>query len=885
MLGKQIISCLKVNLENNYKGIEMRKFATLFFALFTILGIAKAQQNNYEQDYFKTLIGSNTRFITNLGGQWDRSIDDGDSWQTVTLPYSEKYNNKVIFKRDFRIDKSVLNKYAWHLYFAGVDDQIEIEVNGQNIGKYSGGLTPFWVKIPSKILSADAVNKIELRVSALPTTSTLKKYMQFAPKSSYGVIRDIALIGSPRVWVSGLSFQTHTKAENNNFDTKIEALISTYEIDKAVFADSGAPQTSLNRSQLKVQAVIRNIGTREIISQDAEQNFEVNAEKTAPLVFNLNTNTASLWAIENPHLYEIAVKITRNGSLIDELTMPMGFKSLKFGLMNGIKSIALNNQPFQVKAVDYIEDFGDNGKTIYRERMEEDIKLIKTLGANTVRFKYNLPHPYFMRLCEKYGLMVLIEVPAYEIPKKYLRDDDIIVRMKNLAERIKLYYASSPALLAVGVASGMQEGCPEFDDYQTYLKSSLSGFIKIPLFKTVKFGAKTINSDGYDFIVLQADNPRRGIEYFKSEMTRLAGISGAKPIIANFGLPIQPDNNNGYSDLYSLESQARYLRDCYRMAQEVQSAGSIMYSFNDYSLNSPLMILLSGDLYKCHSGLVDSWRRQRLAYSAVQALFNDEKDPLISAGKYSEDIPLSFFGIGFIIAGVLFFQLNRYRRFREYFVRSLLRPYNFYADIRDQRILSTVHSIALGGLISLAFGMTISSLLFFYRKDILLQYWAQIFIDSPSIKEMLYRLIWNPELSMLFFAVVFYIKMLLIALLLKAIAFLVRARIFYSDTFAIGIWASIPLLALLPFAIAAIRALNMTTVYAYFLIFITAVLMIWSFLRILKSTAVVFDSRPTKIYIIGFSTVIVVLVGFFLMNNPQNSLLASAQYFFAVLWH
>ena len=63
--------------------------------------------------------------------------------------------------------------------------------------------------------------------------------------------------------------------------------------------------------------------------------------------------------------------------------------------------------------------------------MEEDIKIIKDMGFNGVRFADSVPHPYYLKLCESYGLIAFIEIPLNSIPKSLTSDKNFTARSKN----------------------------------------------------------------------------------------------------------------------------------------------------------------------------------------------------------------------------------------------------------------------------------------------------------------------------------------------------------------------------------------------------------------------------------------------------------------------
>lgn len=134
--------------------------------------------------------------------------------------------------------------------------------------------------------------------------------------------------------------------------------------------------------------------------------------------------------------------------------------------------------------------------------------------------------------------------------------------------------------------------------------------------------------------------------------------------------------------------------------------------------------------YICTAGLLDAWRQPRVGFDMYKALINEEKEPLLQARNFTDSTSSLFLGTGIVLALILMLMVNRSRRFREYFIRSLVRPYNFYADIRDQRILSTKQTAGLGIVIAAGSSLILASTLYYLRTDARMEYLMHLFISD-----------------------------------------------------------------------------------------------------------------------------------------------------------
>ena len=87
------------------------------------------------------------------------------------------------------------------------------------------------------------------------------------------------------------------------------------------------------------------------------------------------------------------------------------------------------------------------------EKFDEDIRLIKNTGFNAVRIAKILPHPYYLALCEKYGLMVFIEIPIVMLPEKISQDPIFVERCRYFISSYFSAYEKYSAVVAVGLGS------------------------------------------------------------------------------------------------------------------------------------------------------------------------------------------------------------------------------------------------------------------------------------------------------------------------------------------------------------------------------------------------------------------------------------------------
>ncbi len=339
-----------------------------------------------------------------------------------------------------------------------------------------------------------------------------------------------------------------------------------------------------------------------------------------------------------------------------------------------------------------------------------------------------------------------------------------------------------------------------------------------------------------------------------------AQLAGAKPLVLlGFGKLVRVGNQSGYSDPTSTQSQAKFLSDVYMILERSGIAGGIYWAYNDYRTDRPLLTVNNADQYIASCGLVTLGREVRIAGKTLGALYTDQRPPDIAIGEYNAPSTVLFIIIGIACAIAFLLLINNSRRFRENVFRALLRPYNFYADIRDQRILSTVQTTVLGGVIAVTFAVIFSSLCYYYRMDEAFDFVLGALLPSDGLKELIDYVIWRPPLSVIAFTLFFFLLLVIVTLLIRFGSVFVRNKIFFNDAYTISIWGALPVLLLIPLGMILTRLLVLPSAGILAFMVVLAILL-WLLYRVLRGTAVIYDVRSSRVYLYAIGGMVVLVV-------------------------
>jgi beta-galactosidase len=519
------------------------------------------------------------------------------------------------------------------------------------------------------------------------------------------------------------------------------------------------------------------------------------------------------------------------------------------------------------KGVVYLEDSEQFGASLSYDMMRQDMQAIKDMGVNVIRFADGVPHPYLLYLCDELGLMAWIDASIGTPPSSLFSDEGYVRRsldrLRFTIEEggvhtcVTAYGISAPVsgsddgtLKALGRMRALIDSL----DYRPFYCSSHDWSQQL---------RKLVDIAGFSTFDLEADKVRTMIASVRED------LAGALPLVVlSYGKFVQLGNHNGYSDPISIEAQAKYISDVYSVLQQA-GVGGIFWSFNDYRTDRPILTVNNDQQYLATSGLFGLDREQRQGAQMLGNLYTDQKTPDVLIGDYSPPSTVLFIIVGIVCAFVFLLLINNSRRFRENVSRALLRPFNFFADIRDQRILSSVQTTMLGVVIAATFAVIIASLAYYYRMNEAFDTITGTMIASDGLKELLNYITWRPALSVLVFTVLFFLLLMFVAVVIRLCAVFVRNRIFFTDAYSIAVWAALPMLLLIPIAMSLYRILEAPgTSTAVFILMI--VVLLWLLYRVLRGMSVVFDIRPTSVY--GYAVLgIVVFMALLYVTSGSTS--------------
>ena len=270
------------------------------------------------------------------------------------------------------------------LDFQGIMLVGDVYLNGQRVGGTDYGYLGFDIDL-SKLLKWGQVNEIIVKAdTGKPNNS--RWY------TGGGLFRDVNLIVTDK----NLYFPRHPLFIRtvNNKEIKIRANILNLQKTK--------------KPQIPVEVKILNTEGKVVTQQKSDLHFNAkwrDREYELPSIFLEN---AKLWSPDSPYLYTAEVTLYDNeGNIADQIREPFGIRTIE---MNPEKGLLVNGKKVLLKGYANHHTLGALGAAAYPRAIEKRLKLMKEFGMNHIRTSHNPYSEDFLKLCDKYGILVVDEL-------------------------------------------------------------------------------------------------------------------------------------------------------------------------------------------------------------------------------------------------------------------------------------------------------------------------------------------------------------------------------------------------------------------------------------------------------------------------------------------
>lgn len=347
--------------------------------------------------------------------------EEKDAVKVVAPSCWENYPDTITYRGRACYERSFVGNGNLRLEFKGVSHTAEVYLDGEKIAAHYNAYTPFSAVVKDVLPG-------QHRLKVIADNSFGEQSALHVPNDyqSYGgITRPVVLEELNDIYISRLHFTPVCKdgVWHAGLDIRLQNL------SKEPFF--GSLELYLEDRPL-LTIPVQAAGNEELSCQ-AE---DVCCRQVEP------------WCPENPALYMLsAVLKDSSGREVDDLIDRVGFREVH---IKG-KDILLNGQKLRIKGFCRHEDHPQFGCAIPLAAMQQDLLLMKDMGANSVRTSHYPNDEIFLDLCDETGMLVWEENHARGLSEEKMRNPNFERQCEDcIREMIEAHY-NHPSIYIWGI--------------------------------------------------------------------------------------------------------------------------------------------------------------------------------------------------------------------------------------------------------------------------------------------------------------------------------------------------------------------------------------------------------------------------------------------------
>ena len=302
----------------------------------------------------------------------------------VTLPHTwnakdgqdggnDYYRGTCLYTKAFAAPAHSDSEEVW-LEFEGVAMTAVVTLNGQELARHEGGYATFRVNLTPALAAQNTLTV------AVDNGKNRTVYPQKADFTFYGgIYRPVHLLVVPK---AHFALDYHG-APGLRITPVLSADLKTAEIHAEAWVAGTAQSVQFTLGEETLSAAVTD--------GKAEGTFKL--------------ENVHLWdGVNDPYLYKMQATLDSG----DAVEANFGCRTIAF---DAEKGFILNGRPYRLCGAARHQDRQGLGNALTEKEHDEDMALLREMGANTVRLAHYQHAQYFYDLCDKYGLVAWAEIP------------------------------------------------------------------------------------------------------------------------------------------------------------------------------------------------------------------------------------------------------------------------------------------------------------------------------------------------------------------------------------------------------------------------------------------------------------------------------------------
>ncbi|MBB3699910.1 DUF4981 domain-containing protein [Flammeovirga yaeyamensis] len=344
------------------------------------------------------------------------------------------------------------------LHFGGVTSAFYVWINGEEVGYSQGSRLAAEFDITKYLVKGK--NRVAVQVFKYSDGSYLEDQDMWRLA---GIHREVMIMAQPKISMTDFRVRTILNDDLTEATLKVEPemwkasehiQLKDYTIKGKLFDDNGK----------ELVETLSDVSADDVVNVRWPQ-------RDLPVIPSLKATFTNpkLWSAEHPNLYTLVISLyDKKGELLEARSEKVGFIKVAF---DNNQALLINNIPTKILGVNRHDHHPVRGKAVTREDMEEEVKIMKRFNINAVRTSHYPNDPYFLELCNKYGLYVMSEANIEThhlggyIPNKTSWIAPLMSRVYRMVERDK----NNPSIISWSLGNEAGTG-PAFAAAAAWIK-------------------------------------------------------------------------------------------------------------------------------------------------------------------------------------------------------------------------------------------------------------------------------------------------------------------------------------------------------------------------------------------------------------------------------
>ncbi|CAJ1224654.1 glycoside hydrolase family 2 protein [Lactiplantibacillus xiangfangensis] len=540
------------------------------------------------------------RRVHELAGTWQFQRENDERVYHLAVPGCWEqhpdlaaYRGRGEYQRTLQVAQNHTNL---RLEFQGVSHTADVFLDGQQVAHHYNAYTPFAALIRD-VAAGD--HRLTVAVdNRFGPASALHK-----PNDYYtygGIIRGVTAEVVPDVFIQQSHFTSTMTA--TGWQGRLQVTVTNTAATAQVV--SVKARLAGQKVQLEPQTIA--------------------GQTTAVFEWQTDFDQVTAWTPAQPQLYLATAELIQDGQVIDDLVERVGFRQVKV-VGNRIQ---LNGQSVFLQGFNRHEDSVAYGCALPFQQIVQDLDLMVDMGANAVRTSHYPNDQRFLDLCDERGLLVWEEAHARGLTLAQMQNPNFDQQCADCNQEMVDAHFNHPSIVIWGLlnecASDTSAGRKKYQmqyqqirqlDVTRPVTSATCQHFKDQCLDLPDVVSYNLYTGWYEDGSVEKGNDRE-IEW----INQTPG-AGKPMIVSEFGAGAIYGYRNRTRCKWSEERQADILGECLdTYLNDPRLSGAFIWQFCDCRVTEEEWFAVRPRSYN-NKGILDEYRRPKLAYDVVKAKF------------------------------------------------------------------------------------------------------------------------------------------------------------------------------------------------------------------------------------------------------------------------